>query len=90
MLLTRLAGAALAAISTTLFRQALLARRAGKPWRGKALIYGSSTLFGLGKLILAGEPEWADWTVLLVALVGVLVGTVLRRREEKRTPPNGA
>lgn len=90
MLLTRIGGAAVAAIFTTLLRNTLVARRAGLPWRGKAFVYVSGTLFGLGKLILAGEPEWADWTILLVALFGVLVGTALRRREEKRTPPNGA
>ena len=90
MLLTRIGGAAVAAIFTTLLRNALIARRAGLPWRGKALIYGSGVLFGVGKLVLAGQPEWADWSILLVSLAGVLVGTVVRRREEKRTPPKGA
>ena len=79
----------MAAIFTTLLRSALVARRAGLPWRGKALIYASGTLFGLGKLTLAGQPEWADWSILLVSVVGVLVGTVLRRREEKQTPSSG-
>ena len=90
MLLTRIGGAAVAAIFTTLLRNALAARRAGLPWRGKALVYASGTLFGLGKLILAGQPEWADWSILLVALAGMMVGTVVRRREEKREPPRGA
>ena len=90
MLLTRIGGAAVAAIFTTLLRNTLVARRAGLPWRGKALIYGSGTLFGLGKLILAGEPEWADWSILLVSMLGVLVGTVVRRREERQVPPRDA
>lgn len=90
MLLTRIGGAAVAAIFTTLLRNTLAARRAGLPWRGKALVYASGTLFGLGKLILAGQPEWADWTILLITLAGVIVGTALRRREERREPPRSA
>ena len=87
MLLTRIGGAAIAAIFTTLLRSALVARRAGLPWRGKALVYGSGLLFGLGKLIFAGEPEWVDWTILLTALGGMVIGTAIRRREERRSSP---
>ena len=87
MLLTRIGGAAIAAIFTTLLRNALVARRAGLPWLGKALVYGSGLLFGLGKLAFAGEPEWVDWTILLTALAGMVVGTAIRRREERRAPP---
>ena len=90
MLLTRIGGAAIAAIFTTLLRNAIVARRAGLPWRGKALVYGSGTLFGLGKLVFAGEPEWVDWAILLATLGGVIVGTMIRRREERRAPPPGS
>ncbi|MBL0171991.1 MAG: hypothetical protein IPP90_14965 [Gemmatimonadaceae bacterium] len=84
MIFARIGGAALALLSLAMVRDALVARRAGQPWRGKAVTFGACIVFGINKLIFAGDPDWLDWSFLLFCLGSVVVGMFMSRAEARR------